>query len=71
MLDAGAEAMAWDESGGAPLHRAAQHGTPASIQTLLAAGAVAKAKEKSGKSLWEIAQEYRGLKGFKTYWALN
>ena len=71
LLDAGADAMARDESGGTPLPRVAQHGTPENIQTLLAAGADAKATEKSGKSPWDIAQDNEDLKGTKAYWALN
>ena len=46
-------------------------GTPANIQALLDAGADAKAKNKEGKTPWDLAQENEKLKGTKGYWALN
>ena len=38
---------------------------------LLDAGADAKAKNKEGKTPWDLAQGNEGLKGTKAYWALN
>jgi ankyrin repeat protein len=66
--------MARDQYGGAPLHKAADCNydcMPGVIQALLAAGADAKAKNKEGKSPWDLAQENEELKGTKGYWALN
>ena len=44
---------------------------PGVIQPLLDAGADAKAKNKDGKTPWDLAQENEKLKGTKGYWALN
>ena len=63
--------MAWVTRGSTPLHWAATSGTPANIQPLLDAGADAKAKNKEGKTPWDLAQENYELKGTKAYWALN
>ena len=63
--------MVRDVSGSTPLHWAALHDAPASIQALLAAGADAKAKDKDGETPWALAQENEKLKGTKAYWALN
>ena len=71
MLAAGADIMARDEGGWTPLHSAAGFGTTANIQTLLDAGADAKAKEKEGKTPWDLAQENEDLKNTKAYRALN
>ena len=46
-------------------------GTSANIQALLDAGADAKAKNKEGKTPWDLVQENERLKGTKGYWALN
>ena len=46
-LDGGSCVMARDHVGMTPLHWAALHDAPASIQALLAAGADAKAKNKN------------------------
>ena len=43
---------------------------PGVIQPLLDAGADAKAKNKDGKTPWDLAQENEKLKGTKGYWAL-
>lgn len=71
LLAAGADIMARDEGGWRPLHSAAGFGTTANIQTLLDAGADAKAKEKEGKTPWDLAQENEDLKNTKAYRALN
>ena len=70
-LDGGSCVMARDHVGMTPLHWAALHDAPASIQALLAAGADAKAKDKDGETPWALAQENEKLKGTKAYWALN
>jgi ankyrin repeat protein len=44
---------------------------PGIIQALLAAGADEKAKNKDGKTPWDLAQNNKALKGTKDYWALN
>jgi hypothetical protein len=41
------------------------------IQTLLAAGGDAKAKNDDGKTPWDLAQENDDLEGTKGYWALS
>ena len=51
-LDAGADVMARDEGGWTSLHYA---GTSEIIQALSAAGADAKAKNKYGRILWDLA----------------
>jgi len=63
--------MAQGQGGATPLHWDASSDTPATIQPLLDAGADAKAKNKQGKTPWDLAQEYDKLKGTKGYWALN
>jgi hypothetical protein len=44
---------------------------PSVIQTLLAAGGDAKAKNDDGKTPWDLAQENDDLEGTKGYWALS
>jgi len=48
-----------------------KHGNPKNFQTLLAAGADAKAKNEEGITPWDLAQENEKLKGTKGYWVLN
>ena len=51
-LDAGADVMARDEGGWTSVHYA---GTSEIIQALSAAGADAKAKDKYGRTPWDLA----------------
>ena len=77
LVAAGADVMARDEIGDTALHRATRCGwatlgcTSGVIQTLLAIGANAKAKNKNSQTPWALAQENETLKGTKAYWALN
>jgi ankyrin repeat protein len=63
--------MARNKDGWTALQSATVWGFPETVQALLAAGADAKAKDKNGKTLRDLAQENEKVKGTKGYWALN
>jgi ankyrin repeat protein len=72
-LNGGAEVMARDKHGDTPLHGAAECSfcEAGVIQALLDSVADAKAKNKDGRTPWDLAQKNEKLKGTKAYWALN
>ena len=69
-MAAGAEVMARNKDGWPPLHNAAWWGIPQNVQALLEAGADAQAKDKSGKTLRDLAHENEKLEDTDSYWAL-
>ena len=69
-MAAGAEVMARNKDGWSPLHNAAWWGIPQNVQALLEAGADAQAKDKSGKTLRDLAHENEKLEDTDSYWAL-
>ncbi|HEX2314529.1 MAG TPA: ankyrin repeat domain-containing protein [Thermomonospora sp.] len=59
LLEAGLDVEAADETGRTPLHSAVEHGTPALVRALLAAGARPDATDRSGASVLELAERAR------------
>ena len=75
-LNAGADVTARGDFNGpsdtlTPLHWAAQASIPENIQALVAAGADVMARDKAGKTPWDLAQTTQGLKGTNAYTALG
>jgi ankyrin repeat protein len=73
LLGAGADLMARAFFGETPLHWAAlcDPCEPDTIQILLSVGANSKAKDKNGKTPWNLAHQNKNLKNTRAYWALN
>ena len=71
LLTAGAALMARDEDGDTPLHMAARgNKNPEALKVLLASGDP-MARNASGKTPWDLAQDNSALKGSEAYWLLN
>ena len=70
-----ADLTAIDKFGETALHKAVRctiFSCPTGVITfLLEVGADAKAKNKKGKSPWDLAQENQNLEDTKAYWELN
>lgn len=67
----GADVNARYKDGVTALMLAARAGTAESVKVMLDAGADASAKDFSGRTAWDYAQDNDELKGTDVYWVLN
>ena len=71
LLAAGANIEARTKERATPLHRAAAYGTPGIIVALLKAGADGAARDKGGKTPFDLAKDNGKLNGTEAYRLLN